>query len=394
MITEIVRNLFYLLTGVPLTALLLYAVAILYYGRKNENNANGANDNGANDNGANVEYEPLVSVVVPTHNEELIILKKIENLRSSTYPLNKTEIIFVDDSTDSTPDLISKIASKLASIRLLRFKQRIGYSPSMLAGCKAAKGEIIILNDAASFLDSQAISNIVRRFRDPRIGVVTGRDVILNVNEEVGKSESFYQKLYNFLRVSETNMDSTFYIKGEASGVRANVLEDLNVAAETFDTTVGLVARQKGFKVIYDPEVSFYEYAPRNHSGRIGQKTIRAANLMKVLWRYKFMMFRRKYGKYGSLILPFNFALLTVVPTLVLAWFISLVFLTFLNASMTVLVWTAIGIAFLLMFTICRQLLFTFLEFEYSLLRAIYQTALIRKTHDKIDKVVSTRRLQ
>jgi hypothetical protein len=251
-----------------------------------------------------------------------------------------------------------------------------------------------VLNDAASFLDCEAISNMVARFKNSNIGVVTGKDVILNVNEKVGKSEGLYLSLLNFLRTSETNMDSTFYIKGEATAVRSVILKDLETSTETFDTTVGLVARQKGYKVVYDPRVSFYEYAPMTHSDRVKQKTIRAANLIKVLWRYRNMLFKRRYGKYGFLILPINFALLTLVPASILAWFTLLVVLTFLDLGFAAVVWGSIGIVFILMLTFSRHLLFTFLEFEYSLLKAIYQTVFTKKTHDKIDKVSSTRRFQ
>jgi len=379
---------FYLLTGIPIALFLFYGIVVVYYGKKRQN----VNETDANNQAIN--FQPFVSVVIPTHNEETIIEKKIENLLSSSYPHNKMEFVFADDSNDSTPEIIRKSAEKFSNIRLLRFEQRMGYSPSMLAGCAAAKGEIIILNDAASFLDPSTISTIVDRFRDSKIGVVTGKDVILNVNEEVGKSESLYQKLYNFLRIAETNMDSTFYIKGEAAGVRKAALAKLQASTETFDTTVGLAARREGYKVIYDQNVSFHEFAPATHSGRIQQKTIRAAHLMRVLWRYKNMMFKRRFGKYGSLILPVNFALLTIVPVFVLFWFGSLIALTLLDFGIAFYVWVVIGVAVLALLIFSKRLLSTFFEFEYSLLKAIYQIVFTRKVHDKIDKVASTRRLQ
>ena len=388
MITEISILIFYLLTGIPASILVLYGAIIVYYNKK-KNDVSKDSTVVINDGSG---FEPFVTVVVATHNEELIILKKINNLLSSDYPLNKIEILFVDDSNDSTPQIISKAAKKFPNIHLLHSEQRLGYSPSMLAGCKAAKGEIIILNDAGSFIDTNAISTIVNRFRDLKIGVITGSDVILNMNEEIGKSENLYSKMLNFLRISETNMDSTFFIKGEATGVRKIVVDDIDEANETFDTTAGLYARQKGFKVVFDPDVRFCEYAPDTRSGSIKQKTIRAANLIKVLWRFRFMMFKRNYGKYGSLTLPFNFALLTILPVFILIWFLSLCLLTFLDVSFFVYVWALIGVAFSFLFTFSRRLLLTFLQFEYSLLKAIFQVMFVKKSHDKIEKVASTRR--
>lgn len=385
---EILRILFYLAIGVPASILGVYTIVILCYGRMSQ----GDKEKG-DENGIDRKFEPFVSVIVPTHNEEMIISKKIENLLSSSYPHDKVEIIFVDDSDDSTPKIIREHAEEEPNIHLLRFRQRMGYSPSMIAGCKAAKGEIVVLNDAASFLDPHAISNMVARFENPVIGVVTGKDVILNVNEGVGKSEDLYQRLYNYLRLSETKMDSTFYIKGEATAVRSALLKDLEGSTETFDTTVGLVARQKGYKIVYDSRVSFYEYAPKTHSGRVKQKTIRAANLIKVLWRFRHMMFRREYGKYGSLIMPINFAMLVLLPIMVLVWTLLLVFLTVFDFGFALVVLCALGAICLLLLTLSKNLVSTFFEFEYSLLKAIYQVVFKKKMHDKIDKVDSTRRL-
>jgi len=105
------------------------------------------------------------------------------------------------------------------------------------------------------------------------------------------------------------------------------------------------------------------------------------------------MMFNREYGKYGSLILPINFALLTFIPVFVLAWFMFLVGLAFVDLGFAWIVWAAIGVVFVLALAFFRRFLLTFLEFEYSLLTAIYQVIFTSKTHDKIDKVDSTRRL-
>jgi hypothetical protein len=187
-------------------------------------------------------------------------------------------------------------------------------------------------------------------------------------------------------------MGSTFYVKGEATAVRKDLIQDLTVCHETFDTTAGLFVKQKGYKIIYDPDVKFYEYAPATHSGRVKQKTIRATNLIKVLLRFRFMLFKRKYGKYGYLVLPMNFAMLIVAPLAIFAALLLLVPLTFLNLGLAAIFWALIGSVFLISIVFFRSLLFTFLEFEYSLLKALYQVIFTKKEFDKIDTVSSTRR--
>jgi len=384
---EVLRVLLFLSLGIPGLIFGLYGAITLYYGKLKRNEREGISE--GNEKG---KFEPFISVVVPTHNEEIIISKKIENFLASSYPREKLEIVFVDDSNDSTPDIIQEYSKRFPGIRLIRFHKRMGYSPSMIAGCKATKGEIIVLSDAASLLDVQAIPNLVDHFRDPNIGVVSGNDVILSVNEKVGGSENLYVKILNFLRTAETRMDSTFYVKGEATAVRRDLIKDLETCSETFDTTVGLLARRKGYRTVYDPKVRFYEYAPLTHSERIKQKTIRAANLVKVLLRFRHMMFKREYGKYGCIILPVNFAMLVIAPVAILVGFILLISLTFLDLSFSAILWCTLGSVFLVFVIFSRPLVFTFFEFEYSLLKALYQVAFTRKTHDKIEKVVSTRR--
>ena len=384
---EILRALLFLSFGVPVLIFGLYGGITLCYGKLKKNEQKETNERNEK-----VKFEPFVSVVVPTHNEEMIVSKKIENVLASNYPSEKLEIIFADDSDDSTPEIIQEYSKKSTNIRLIRFHKRMGYSPSMIAGCKAAKGEIIVFNDAASFLDAQAIPNLVAHFKSSNIGVVTGKDMILNVDDEIGKSENLYQKMYNFLRTAETRMDSTFYIKGEATAVRKDLIKDLGMCSETFDTTVGLFVRQKGYRIVYDPRVKFYEYTPSTHSERTKQKTIRAANLVKVLWRFRHMMFKREYGKYGCVILPMTFAMLVIAPVAILAGFLLLIVLTFLDLSFSAIVWGVLGSAFLFFLIFSRHFTFTFFEFEYSLLKALYQVVFTRRTHDKIDKVISTRR--
>jgi cellulose synthase/poly-beta-1,6-N-acetylglucosamine synthase-like glycosyltransferase len=372
--------------GLPVAIFAIYGSILVYYGRKKKDCLQMDLEHKEK-----MKFEPLVSIVVPTHNEESIISKRIENLISLDYSREKLEMIFVDDSDDSTPNIILDYAKSNPCLSLVRFPERMGYSPSMIAGCKQARGEIVVLGDAASFLDSQAIQNFVVHFRDPSVGAVTGQDVVLNVNEEVGRSESLYLRILNFLRIAESNMDSTFYVKGEATAVRSCLIRDLENCSATYDTAVGLFVRQKGFRTIYDPQVKFYEYAPLTHSDRVKQKTIRAANLIRIMLQFKHLMFKREYGKYGLVILPMNFAMLAIAPVSILIGFLVLIPTTFFNLTFSAAIWGIAGGILLLSLALARNLLHTFLDLESSLLKALYEIA-IHKKHDKIDKVESTRR--
>jgi cellulose synthase/poly-beta-1,6-N-acetylglucosamine synthase-like glycosyltransferase len=384
-IVQILKFLVLFSFAIPIFVFLLYGAILVYYSKQ-------CKKQHINEFNGNVKYEPVVSIVTPTHNEEAIISKKIENLLASDYPKEKLEIIFVDDSDDSTPKIIQEYAKMFSNINLIKFDKRVGYSPCMIAGCKAARGEVIVLSDAGAFFDAKTVANLVRHFQNPDIGAVTSTDVILNVDEEVGRSEDLYQKIYNFVRTAETNMDSTFYFKGEASAVRKDLITDLEECGATFDTAVALSVRKKGYKTIYDPEAKFYEYAPKTRRERIRQKTTRAANWIKILFQFKSMLFNPKYGKFGLLTLPANFMMLVIIPLAILAGISFLIFLTFFDPAFTIILWSIIGAIFASSLIFSRHFLFNFLEFCYSLLKAIYEIIFAKRKHDLIEKIASTRR--
>jgi cellulose synthase/poly-beta-1,6-N-acetylglucosamine synthase-like glycosyltransferase len=383
---EILIVLVLLFFAIPLFIFGSYGLIIVYYGKLkkviNENDTYKFER----------VSEPLVSVVTPTHNEEKIIAKKVENLLASKYPKEKLEIIFVDDSSDSTPKILEDYSLRFPNIRLIKFGKRMGYSPSMLAGVTESKGDIVVLSDAGSFHDENTITNLIRHFSDSRIGAVTGTEVILNIDENVGSSEALYAKLHNFVRAAETNMDSTFYFKGEASAVRKSLLSELKSYGATFDTATALFVRQKGYKTIFDSEAKFYEYAPKANDEYIQQKTIRAANWIKILLKFKSMAFNRKYGKFGMFTLPANFGMIMIAPISILFGFLSLAILTFFDPLFSLYVWGSLGALALISIVLSKHLLVTFLDFEYSLLKALYQVAFTKKKHDQIATISSTRR--
>ena len=383
---EILKFLVLLFFAIPISIFGIYGLILVYYGKLRPNR------NKKDLSGFKTENGPFVSVVTPTHNEEKIIGKKIENLLSSKYPSKKLELIFVDDSNDSTASIIEEYSSRYSIVRLIRFEGRMGYSPCMFAGVKASKGEVIVLSDAGSFHDGDTISNLVRHFSDSRVGAVTGKDEILNVDEKVGSSEVSYLKILDFVRSAETNMDSTFYFKGEASAVRKELISDLEGCGATFDTATALFVRQKGYKTLFDPEVRFYEYAPKKRSERVKQKTIRAANWIKILLKFKNMAFNYRYGKFGLLTLPANLGMLIVAPVAILLGFVSLLLLTFFNPFFSLFVWGFLATIALLSIGISKHLLGTFLDFEFSLLKALYEIVFTKTKHDQIDTVSSTRR--
>jgi cellulose synthase/poly-beta-1,6-N-acetylglucosamine synthase-like glycosyltransferase len=66
-------------------------------------------------------FRPKVSMIVPVYNESKIIEKRLDNIKSISYPRDKFEVIFVDgNSSDGTRESIqNRINSGESYIRLI-----------------------------------------------------------------------------------------------------------------------------------------------------------------------------------------------------------------------------------------------------------------------------------
>jgi cellulose synthase/poly-beta-1,6-N-acetylglucosamine synthase-like glycosyltransferase len=375
--------------AIPVAVFCFYGVLVIYYSRKKL---------GVPRATCKSSCEPAVSIVIPTHNEREVIGARIENLLSLDYPREKMEVVFVDDSDDSTPEMIEGYAQANSFIHLIRFSKRMGYTRSVLAGCKASQGEIIILAETGAMMSQDTVRRLVENFSDPSIGVVTGQDLILNADEIVGRSEQWYQRIYNLVRTAESNMDSTFYIKGEAAAFRGNLIRDSSELEKcpadtgTADTAIALVARKYGLRAIYDSRVKFSEYAPSTHIERVRQKVNRGANLIRILWHFRTMFFSRKYGKFGTIILPVNFMLLAIVPVMILIGIVAFAAISLSNPSVYLPVWLLAAGIIILAAAINKPAVVTILEFEYCLIKGLFEIVFLRKDHDKLEKIASTRR--
>ena len=62
---------------------------------------------------------PLVNVVIPTKNSEKTLGKCLSSLSNQSYPKDKFKVIIIDDSTDSTPTIISSFTKDLNIEELL-----------------------------------------------------------------------------------------------------------------------------------------------------------------------------------------------------------------------------------------------------------------------------------
>lgn len=118
--------------------------------------------------------QPLVSIIIPYHNEAEFIARALESLVNQDYPRDKIEILAVNsNSSDDSPEIVKSYAQKDNRIKLL--DNPLGLTPiSMNIGIKKAKGDLITKTDAHTIYPPDYISKCVHYLEEYKTDAVGG----------------------------------------------------------------------------------------------------------------------------------------------------------------------------------------------------------------------------
>jgi len=121
-------------------------------------------------------YE-FVSVIIPFRNEEENILANLKSIESQSYPTEKYELIYVDDTSEDNSLELLKNNIKKNNIRLLSvpkdFSKNAHKKRAVRYGIENAKGMIIVTTDADCIHDEEWLKSLVLSF-DSVTGFVSG----------------------------------------------------------------------------------------------------------------------------------------------------------------------------------------------------------------------------
>jgi len=118
----------------------------------------------------------LLSIIIPVYNERQTLEALVEKVRSVDLSLLglTEEIIVVDDcSQDGTLDLAQKLA-KEGKIRLIGHQRNQGKGAALQSGFQAAKGEILLVQDADLEYDPEEYPKLLKPILKGKADVVYG----------------------------------------------------------------------------------------------------------------------------------------------------------------------------------------------------------------------------
>ncbi|MEM3696648.1 MAG: glycosyltransferase family 2 protein [Candidatus Bathyarchaeia archaeon] len=304
----------------------------------------------------NATYQPMVSILIPAHNEEQVIERILQGMTKLTYPKEKLQIIVIDDaSTDKTGKISEEYSKEYSYIKVIHRNQKEGKrgkASALNAGFKHANGEIILCFDADYYPQRDIVEKLVKKFANPKVGAVQGRVVVLNEPQNLVTRLVALERIGGYC-VDQQARDTLGLITqfgGTVGGFKRNVLESLggwdeSILAEDTDLTFRVYLA--GYKISYVNDAECYEEAVENWRAYWKQRYRWAKGHMQCALKHSFKVLKSKNLSLKQKIDGLLLLNLYFMPVLVLFSWIIGVSLFFLNPSSWFgMIWKSIPISF------------------------------------------------
>lgn len=233
-------------------------------------------------------HKPSVTIVIAAYNEAAEIGATLTNKLRQDYPSDLLEILVVsDESDDGTDDIVRQIAkTSRCPIRLIRQMPRQGKTAGLNVLIAQARGEIILFSDANSQWNEFAVARLVSNFADPQVGYVTGKMVYVNDDGSlVGDGCNAYMRYENWLRLSESAVNSVVGVDGGIDGIRKSLFQPLR-ADQLPDFVQPLKVVEQGYRVVYEPRAVLQEKTNQDSKSEFSMR-VRVG--LRALWALKDM---------------------------------------------------------------------------------------------------------
>jgi cellulose synthase/poly-beta-1,6-N-acetylglucosamine synthase-like glycosyltransferase len=225
---------------------------------------------------------PTCTILIPAHNEEVVIANTIEAMLNLHYPKDKLTIMVINDgSKDRTKEIILDYAAKDSRVVLYDVplgQGGKGKSRALNLGIKQVKSEVIAIYDADNTPDPMALHYLVASLiSNKELGAVIGKFRTINknrnlltsfINIETLSFQSMLQagrwQMHNIATLPGTNFVMWHWLVYK--------LEGWDEEALTEDSELSIRIYELGYKIKFIPYAITYEQEPETWKVWIKQR--------------------------------------------------------------------------------------------------------------------------
>jgi biofilm PGA synthesis N-glycosyltransferase PgaC len=322
---------------------------------------------------------PLVSVLVPCHNEELHIQETIDYLMLSKYP--NFEVIAINDgSSDKTGEILKSLQQKYDRLRVIELAENHGKATALNMGALAANGEYLVCIDGDAILDDDAIHWMMYHFlTGARVGAVTGNPRIRNRSSLLGKIQiGEFSAIVGMIKRAQRVYGRVFTVSGVVAAFRKSAVHKVgywhtDMATEDIDISWRLELNH--WDIRFEPNALCWMLVPETLSGLWKQRLRWAQGGAEVIRKYFRDMFdwksRRMWGIYLEYLLSlvWAYAAIMTLGLWALGYFVDLPPQIEIPTLIPSIYGTILGVTFLLQFGLS---LFIDSKYEKGIARYYY----------------------
>ena len=239
---------------------------------------------------------PVVSVIVPAHDEESTVAHSIERALAISWP--EIDVIVVDDgSNDATRDAVRPYVAD-GRARLLVKPVNEGKSLAINDAFGLCRGELVLVLDADGQADPAVFEHMVPRFlRAPGLAAVTGNPRVLNTRTLLTRLQAVeFASTVGIQRRGNAIWGRLMTFSGLCTLLdRRAVLAVGGFAPDMATEDIDLTWRLQlaGFAVVYEPRALFGMQAPETVGDWWRQRLRWVRGLAQVLRRHGPTVFGR-----------------------------------------------------------------------------------------------------
>jgi cellulose synthase/poly-beta-1,6-N-acetylglucosamine synthase-like glycosyltransferase len=231
---------------------------------------------------------PGVSLIIPAHDEEAVIERKLANARALDYPSDRVEVVVASDgSADRTVQL-----ARSAGADLVLELPRGGKVAALNRAVREARGDILAFSDANSYWRPDALRGLVARFGDAEVGYVCGQ--VRFAGGEGGNQEGLYWRYEMAVRSLETRLAGITAGNGGIYAVRREAYIELDPSRGQ-DIGFPFELTKRGWRAVYEPEAIAEEKMAPTVEGEFRRKRRMMSGLWDVMLKWG-MLDPRGYG--------------------------------------------------------------------------------------------------
>ena len=239
--------------------------------------------------------QPVVSFMVAAYNEEANIAAKVKNLLAVAYPADKMEIIIGSDaSTDGTDRILSDLARSDRRIVAFRLGQRGGKVSVLNDAVGRSHGELLIFTDCSVRSDTDIMEQIIPPFENPRIGLVSSRDVWVNATDGTPLEQKQYVGYEMRIRRMESRLNSLVSASGSFFAVRRSLFRRYETD-QADDFSLPLQVYRQGYRVVHIGDLIGYVPMVKSSGAELARRTRIVQAGIRTVWANRALLNPLRY---------------------------------------------------------------------------------------------------